>query len=82
MSFDIKKMGLRIRELREAQGLSEAAMSQIVGTSRSHLGNIEHGRRTANYEVAAKLCEYFDVSMDYLMGLTDNLKHFRGSDEC
>lgn len=77
MEYSKKIMGSRIRDLREARSMSITALAKEVGIERPTLGNIEHGRKGPSYEVAARICQYFDVSMDYLIGLTDNPKHFR-----
>lgn len=66
-------LGDKIKELRISHNLYQPELAEILKISPSMLGMIEQGRRNASDEVKFKLCEYFNVSMDYLMGLTDYL---------
>lgn len=64
-------LGDKIKELRISHNLYQPKLAEILKISPSMLGMIEQGRRNASDEVKFKLCQYFNVSMDYLMGLTD-----------
>ncbi|HIW75453.1 MULTISPECIES: helix-turn-helix domain-containing protein [Gordonibacter] len=45
-TYDIRcKIGLRIKELRMDQGLSQEAFANLIGMSRSYFGEVETGRR-------------------------------------
>lgn len=68
--FDVKKMGKRIKELRGKASQDECA--EKLGISRGALSFYEQGKRTPDAEIIYRMCEYFNVSSDYLLGLTNN----------
>ena len=68
MKFSKVDMGKRIEDLRKEKGLTITELANEIGITRSALGNIEHGRKGASYEVAISICDYFNVSLDYLVG--------------
>lgn len=59
-------MGDRVRTLREQGGLTQADLSAAVGTSRTHLTNIERGKDLPGRELLVALSDYFGVSLDWL----------------
>lgn len=64
---------IRIRELREAAGYkTQQAFADAFGVAQSTIGNWEAGKREPNYETTKKLALFFNVTVDYLLGLTDN----------
>lgn len=63
--------GQRLRELREARGLSSADLANELGISKSQILRYETGRGDATAEVLVKFARYFKVSADYLVGLAD-----------
>ncbi|WP_418026261.1 helix-turn-helix domain-containing protein [Paenibacillus sp. JJ1722] len=67
----------RIRELRKSQKKSGVQVADFLGITPQFLYNIEKGSRTLSAEVASKLAEYFDVSVDYLLCRTENDKDDR-----
>lgn len=66
----MEKIGETIRKLRVSKNISQPELAEMLGISPSMMGMIEQGRRKPSDEVKLKLCELFDVSMDYLMGRT------------
>ena len=75
--FSKNIIGKRLKELRKAQGLSQkmlAARLQTDGFEFTDLTilRIEQGKRfVPDYEIVA-IANYFHVSTDYLLGITDN----------
>lgn len=61
----------RIAELRKDKGLKQAEMATILNMSQRNYSHIEVGDYDIPTEVLIKLCIFFDVSSDYLLGLTD-----------
>ncbi|AOK88565.1 helix-turn-helix domain-containing protein [Paenibacillus polymyxa] len=61
----------RIREIRKSKKKSGVQVAEFLGITPQFLYNIEKGSRTLNTEVASKLAEYFDVTVDYLLGRTE-----------
>lgn len=58
----------RLKKLRKANGLTLRELGEEIGISFSSLGNIENERRGLSIKRAIKLADYFDVSVDYLIG--------------
>lgn len=65
----------RIREIRKMQKKTGVQVAEFLGITPQFLYNIEKGDRTLNAEVASKLAEYFNVTVDYLLGRTEDSKH-------
>lgn len=63
--------GARLREAREMKGETQSAVAQTMGVSSTLLSDLEKGRRTTTIERFCFLCWHYDVSADYLLGLTD-----------
>lgn len=59
----------RLRELRSADSLQKTA--EELGISRATLGFYETGERKPDIEILVRIAQYFHVSCDYLLGLTD-----------
>lgn len=62
----------RIKELRGSKNQSEVAKE--IGISRSALSYYESGDRTPDINVLYSLAKYYDVTTDYLLGLSDTPK--------
>ncbi len=63
---------LRLKELRENINLSQNTLSQELGVSQGTVGMWETGERTPKLDVLNKIAKYFNVSIDYLVGNTDD----------
>lgn len=61
----------RIRDLRREKDITADELGNAVGVSRFSVSNWETGRNQPNNDILMKLCSYFNVSLDYLMGRTD-----------
>lgn len=61
----------RIKELRKSKNLTQTEFGQIFGIVKSTVSLYESGKSTPNDEIKKKICEYFNVSFDYLLGRTD-----------
>ncbi len=66
--------GNRIRELREAKGISGTKLAEMIGISPQYLYDLERGEKRLNEETIARLTEVLKVSADYLLGLSDQLQ--------
>lgn len=70
--FNRQVFGERVKTLRIACGLSQEELGKIIGLTKSSFSNMESGYRATSIEVLCALAEYFDCSLDYLTGRTDN----------
>ena len=62
---------MRLQELRKASGLSLRKMSKLCGISNTVLSLLELGRRKPTIEHVTKLCDFFHVTSDYLLGKSE-----------
>lgn len=64
---------IKIKELREDKNLSQEEVAKGINTSQRNIGRWEkeENEPTANFLI--KLADYFQVSVDYLLGRTDEL---------
>ncbi len=67
-------MYIRIRNLREDKDLSQMAVAQMIGMSQTGYSKYETGENDIPTAVLIKLSRFYDVSVDYILGLTDNPK--------
>jgi transcriptional regulator with XRE-family HTH domain len=65
-------VGDRIRGMREKKQWSQLLLSEKLGIHNSVLSRIEAGKRPVEDELLAKISDVFDVSVDYLLGRTDD----------
>ena len=61
----------RLECMRKRKNISLAKLAKEIGVTRASLNRYEIANRTPNIEVLYKLAQYFNVSSDYLIGLTD-----------
>lgn len=64
----------RIRDLREDRDLKQWQLAQYLNCSQQVYSNYELGQRDIPTEVLILLSNYYAVSVDYLLGLTNNPK--------
>lgn len=65
-------VGQRLRYLRKLKNLTQQDLANSLGINRSTYARYETGDHEADYETLNKLADFFDVSVDYLLGRTDN----------
>lgn len=61
----------RIREMREDRDLRQVDVAQATGIDQKTLSNYETGRTNPDSYAIVRLAEFFGVSCDYLLGVTD-----------
>ncbi|MDR0571093.1 MAG: helix-turn-helix domain-containing protein [Clostridiales Family XIII bacterium] len=62
----------RVKALRLSAGLTQPQLGAAVGLSKQAVNGIEHGRRHTTLRNACVLADYFGVSLDYLVGRSDD----------
>lgn len=61
----------RMRSLREDRDLTQAQIGKLLHKSQQGYNHIESGRAELKIEDLIRLCDYYNVSADYLIGRTD-----------
>ena len=61
----------RLKELREKNSLTQRKLAQLLNTSHQAVGWWEQGRRFPGGESLIKIADYFNTSIDYLVGKLD-----------
>ena len=61
----------RLKDIREDADKSQAEIARILGTSQSYYAQYENGNRPISFERMVILAKYYNVSLDYLAGLSD-----------
>lgn len=64
----------RLRDLREDHDLSQQKIADILGIQQTVYSRYERGFQTIPLQHLVTLAKYYDVSTDYLLGLTDSPK--------
>lgn len=67
----MNKFGERLRELRTERGLTQGELAQEFGMARNSIFSYETNKRTPDIDVLVKCAMFFDVTSDYLLGLSD-----------
>lgn len=62
----------RLRQLREGMNLSQTQIGKLMSVPQSSIYRYEYGQSSPSFENMVKFADYFDVSLDYLFGRTDN----------
>ncbi len=64
----------RLYDLRTDNDLRQEDIANVLGTSKQTYGRYENGTRKLSIEDLKKLCEFYNVSADYIIGLTNITK--------
>lgn len=62
----------RIRGLREDKDMTQGELAEIIGTSQSYYSQYEKGKREIPFDRIIILAEYYNVTIDYIAGLTNS----------
>lgn len=68
----------RLSDLRTKAKKTHQDMANMLGISRQAYSFYESGKRQPDFETLQKLADFFDVSVDYLLGRTDVPKQKEG----
>ena len=66
-----EKMDFRLKELRKKKNISQLKLAMDLNMNQNTISRYENLEREADYETLIKFADYFDVSLDYLLGRTD-----------
>ena len=65
---------VRLKELRKKKGVSQLRMATDLNTTQNTISRYETGEREPGVAELIKIADYFNVSVDYLIGRTENPK--------
>jgi len=65
-------MKFRLKELRRERHISQLKLALDLNINQNTISRYENMEREADYETLIKIADYFDVSLDYLLGRVDN----------
>lgn len=63
----------RIKELRIEKGLTQSQLAELLGVNQTAAGKYERGELEPNFSTLIKLSQIFEVSIDFLIGHSDDL---------
>ena len=63
--------GARLKALRKQRGETQQELAEFLGIKPNQIGEMENGRKASTFAKLAALCEHYNVTADYLLGLTD-----------
>lgn len=61
----------RLRDLREDNDMTQEQLVQLLNMHKTTYTNYEQGKREPPFELIVKLAKLYNVSIDYIAGLTD-----------
>ena len=70
--FDREKFGLRLLILRKQRKLSQGSIAELLGVSSAQVSDMENGKTGTSLVRLVRLAEFYHVSTDYLLGITDD----------
>lgn len=65
-------MNFRLKELRKKKKISQLKLAMDLGMNQNAISRYENLEREADYATLIKFADYFQVSLDYLLGRTDH----------
>lgn len=70
----------RLQTLRKSAGENQEALGAVVGIGKTGVSEMENGRKTTTAEKIALICRHYNVTADYLLGLTDCPRPLNGEE--
>jgi transcriptional regulator with XRE-family HTH domain len=67
-----KNFSVRVAELRKTRKLNQTQLGLAIGLSQDSISDIERSRTTTSFANLVAFARFFNVSTDYLLGLTDD----------
>lgn len=63
--------GNRLKQLREEKGLTQFELAQMINVGRPTIAGYETRSKEPDFEKIIWFCKYFNVSADYILGISD-----------
>lgn len=74
-----QRVGMRLRELRQAAGITAVELARQSGISQGQLSKIENGKAALSVKQLARLCQFFDRPVGYLFQSFDEMPRVLGT---
>lgn len=71
--------GERLRRLRKLSGETQQELAEFLGLKPNQIGEMENGRKASTFLKLALLCEHYNITADYLLGLIDEPRPLRNA---
>jgi len=68
----MNSFGERLKILRKERNFSQRQFAEVIGLTERAYRNYEINKSTPNFHVLISLADFYDVSLDYLVGRSDN----------
>lgn len=68
--------GEHLKNLRKSKGLTQKQLAEKLNVSERGIQNYELGERKPTYDILIAIADFFDVSLDYLVGRSDDPKRY------
>lgn len=62
----------RLVSIRKNNGMTQRATATSIGMTERSYQSLEYGTTKPSHDTIVKLCDFFDVSADYILGLSDD----------
>ena len=66
-----ENFAIRVKKLRKARGEQQKELAEAIGATQATISDIENGRKATSFDRLAAICQHYNVSADYLLGLID-----------
>lgn len=63
----IKEFGKRLKQVRQSLQMTQDEFGELLGYSQKYISEIERGKKAPTLTGVAKICDKFNLSMDYLV---------------
>ena len=73
MNFDLEKFSYRLTVLLDEHNMSQTQLAKKVGTTNVNICRYINGERIPRIDVASKIASVFNVSLDYLLGISESV---------
>ena len=63
---------MRLKEIRKSKGISQLKLAIDLNTTQNTISRYENGKNEPGIRELIQIADYFNISIDYLLGRTDN----------
>ena len=67
----------RLKDLREDKDIYQKDVAKLLNISQQYYSEYENGKRPIPVEYLIKLAEFYNTSIDYIVGITNEIKPYK-----